>query len=93
VEVTFSELASVEAARHYFEKQFSGSQREQVRTSDGDPYRFMWHQHTDEGYELATMYVDFPYAVNLTADTPAHRDRALRAIDFRHPDKISVSSG
>ena len=91
VKVTYMELAAVDAARIYFEKYFAQSSREQVRTAEGTPYRYVWRQHTDQGYELASMYIDFPYAVSITAPAAVYRDRALREVEFRHPDKISVA--
>jgi len=92
--VTYTELADVDTGRRFFEKEFADADRERVNTAEGEPYRYVWRQQTDEeGYELATMYTDFPYAVSITAAKPVDRDRALRDIDFRHPDRISASSG
>jgi hypothetical protein len=92
VKVTYMELADVDPGRRFFEKEFADADRERVNTAEGEPYRYVWRQQTDEGYELATMYTDFPYAVGITAAKAVYRDRALREIDFRHPDRISASS-
>lgn len=89
VTIAYMQLADVVAGRRYFEKTFTG-EREKVRTADGAPSRYVWRQRGDDGFELASMYTDFPYAVTVTADRPRLRDRAQRGLDFRHPDKISV---
>lgn len=89
VTVTYNELASVEAARKYFEKTYADAEREQVRTVEGDPYRYVWRQQTDEGSALAAMYIDYPYAVEIVAKSAKARDQALRKLDFRHPDKMA----
>ena len=91
LKVTYNELASVEAARKYYEKEFPDADREQVRTAEGTPYRYLWRQQTDAGFELAAMYIDFPYAVEVVAKTASSRDLALRKLGFRHPDKMSVA--
>jgi hypothetical protein len=93
VTVTYTELAGVEPARKYFEKEFAGSRREKVRTADGTVYRYVWRKRTDEGFELASMYKDFPYAVGITAAKAAYRDQALRELEFRHPDRMSIAEG
>jgi hypothetical protein len=90
VTVTYNELASVEAARKYFEKQYSDADREQVRTAEGTAYRYVWRQQTDEGYALAAMYMNYPYAVEIVAKSAKARDEALRKLDFRHPDKMAA---
>ena len=90
--MTYSELAGVDSGRRYFDRGFPGVKREQVNTADGVPYRYVWRQRTDTGYELATMYVDAPYAVTITAAQAALRDRALSKIEFRHPDRLSIAA-
>jgi hypothetical protein len=92
VKVSYMELAGVDPARIYFEKDFPNAKRETVRTAEGTPYRYVWRKYTAEGYELAAMYIDFPYAVGIVARDAAHRDAALRELEFRHPDRMSVAS-
>jgi hypothetical protein len=91
VSVTYMQLADVDAGRRYFEKSYPRSEREKVRTAGGTPYRYVWRKATDEGYELAAMYMDFPYAVSIRADATAYGDQALRELAFRHPDRIRVA--
>lgn len=93
VTVTYNELAAVDAARRYFEKQYPEAKREQVGTAEGTPYRYVWRKRTDEGFALAAMYVDYPFAVEIVAKSAAARDRALRKLDFRHPDKMADAFG
>ena len=92
VKVAYMQLAGVDPARRFFEKSFPESDRERVRTAEGAAYRYVWRQRTDDGFELATMYTDFPYAVSITAEKAQHRDLALRELEFRHPDRISVAA-
>jgi hypothetical protein len=91
VTVAYMQLAGVDPARRFFEKDFPMSERERVRTAEGTAYRYVWRQRTEDGFELAAMYIDFPYAVSITAPKASHRDLALRKLAFRHPDRISVS--
>jgi hypothetical protein len=91
VSVTYNELASTDAASKYFERQYPDAEREQVKALDGPPYRYVWRQHTDEGYALAAMYINYPYAVEIVAKSAKARDQALRKLDFRHPDKMAAA--
>ena len=90
IKVTYMQLADVSAARVYFEKYFPEAKREQVNTAEGTPYRYVWREHTDLGYELAAMYIDYPYAVSINAPEESYRDQALRELEFRHPDKMLI---
>ena len=92
VKVSYMELAGVDPGRVYFEKEFPNAKRETVKTAEGTPYRYIWRKYTAEGYELAAMYIDFPYAVGIVAPDGVHRDAALRELEFRHPDRMSVAS-
>lgn len=91
VTVVYMQLAGLDPARRHFEKYFPNSERERVRTAEGNAYRYVWRQRTEDGFELAAMYIDFPYAVSITADKAQLRDLALRELEFRHPDRISVA--
>ncbi len=93
VSVTYNELADVEAARKYFAKQYPDAEREVVKSAEGTAYRYLWRQETDEGYALAAMYIDYPYAVEIVAKSAKARDAALRKLDFRHPDKMAEAFG
>lgn len=93
LKVSYMELAGVDPARRFFEKEFPHAKRETVRTAEGTPYRYVWRKYTSEGFELAAMYIDFPYAVSLVAPDAERRDAALRELEFRHPDRMSVASG
>ena len=92
VQVAYTQLAGVDPARRFFERTFPDSDRERVRTAEGEAYRYVWRHRTEDGFELAAMYIDFPYAVYITAPTGQHRDVALRRLEFRHPDRISVAA-
>ncbi|MDQ4052844.1 MAG: hypothetical protein M3237_09100 [Actinomycetota bacterium] len=91
VKVAYIQLAGVDPARRFFEKDFPDSERDRVRTAEGTAYRYVWRQRTEGGFELASMYIDFPYAVSITAAKALHRDLAFRRLEFRHPDRISVA--
>jgi hypothetical protein len=91
VAVTYMQLADVDAGRRYFEKAFPGSVREKVRGAGGTPYRYVWRKRTDDAFVLASMYVDYPFAVTVSASAAEDRDRGLRKLVFRPPDRMRVA--
>lgn len=91
--ITYSELTGVEDGLRFLEREYAGSEREGVLgRGGGGIYRYVWRRALGvEGFDLASSYVDFPYAVTVAADNSLHRDRALSTlVDFRWPGEIAV---
>lgn len=91
VTITYSELNGVEEARTYLEEKY-GFPPEEV---DGDVgRRLLWTERDEPGdddYELAMMYADLPFGVEVRAGSAEARDRALNSlVRFRPEDQISV---
>jgi hypothetical protein len=91
VTVTYLELAGVESARRSFERRFDEQEPQEVRTAEGDLARYVWRHPGDDASELVAMYADHPYAVSIRASSSELITLALRTIEFRHPDRISVA--
>lgn len=93
--VTFSELTSLESGLAHHEREYADAKKSAFPDPDGRVVRYVWRrpQPNDEGsYEMAAMYVEFPYAVSIEAPTLRIRDRVFEDIVLRDPDRISVRS-
>jgi hypothetical protein len=91
--ITYSELTEVERARANLEKRF-GLPPEEIDDELGP--RLMWTEGDKPRngfYELAVMYVDLPFAVEVRAGSAEARDRAFDLVRFRAVDDASVRPG
>lgn len=91
VTITYSQLTSIEGGRAHFEKKYDGSPE---KLDDALGRRLLWTEGDDPGngfYELAVMYAELPFAVELRARSAAARDAALeRLVRFRPEDDAFV---
>ncbi len=89
--VTYIELAEAKAGRIYFQKQFKGANRAGVKDKTGKVFRFEWRQRTEDGFEVASVYKNFPFAVTVTSDKVAFLNKIYRSrVKFRQPERIAV---
>jgi hypothetical protein len=88
VTILYSELTEDDQRRAFLDEKFGGP-GEDVEGED----RLLWTEGDDPGtdgdYELAVMYADLPFSVEVSADSPEARDEALESlIEFRAADDV-----
>lgn len=91
VQVNYLELASARSGRVYYQKQFEGSKRLKVLDREDQVFRYEWRQPTNLGFQLATVYKDFPFAVVVNSENAAFRDKIFKSrVKFRQPKGVTV---
>lgn len=94
VTILYSQLTSINRGRASFVKAFGGEPEE---IHDDFGRRLLWQETDDPGadgdYDLAVMYPNVPFAVEVTADSADGLDEALESlVKFRHADDIMTHS-
>ena len=92
VVITYSELSGVRTARAFIEREYGDAERVTVEADNGTPVRYEWRRELEDGagFVVTSMYVDFPYAVEVRADDRDVREDALATIvEFRGVSAIS----
>lgn len=91
VQVSYIELAGAKSGRTFYSKRFAGSDRVEVADREGNVFRYEWRQPTEEGFELATVYKDFPFAVTVESKNAAFRNKVFRSrVKLRQPKGVLV---
>ena len=91
VQVNYLELVNAKSARIYYQKQFEGVERLSVQDRQDQVFRYEWRQPTKLGFQLATVYKDFPFAVVVNSENAAFRDKIFKSqVKFRQPKGVSV---
>lgn len=91
VQVNYLELASAKGGRIYYQKQFKGAERTAVEDRQDQVFRYEWRQRTELGFQLATVYKDFPFAVVVNSRNAAFRDKIFKSqVRFRQPKGVTV---
>ncbi|MCW2795594.1 MAG: hypothetical protein JWM79_1091, partial [Nocardioides sp.] len=96
VDITYSQLNSVATGLAHYEKKFGGARKVAVPGRDGRTARYEWRPARSHNgrWRLATLYADFPYAVQIEAATPDGLERASRYVaNLRDPQHITVRTG
>ena len=88
VTIFYSELPEVDKRRAFLEKKFGGP-GEDVEGAD----RLLWTEDdapgADGDYELAVLYAELPFSVEVSAESADARDEALESlIEFRAADDV-----
>lgn len=88
VTIFYSELTEVDQRQAFLDKKF-GDPGDDVEGED----RLLWTEGDDPGadgdYELAVMYAELPFSVEVSADSAAARDEALESlVEFRAADDV-----
>jgi hypothetical protein len=86
--ILYSELAADAEREAFLEKRFGGP----GEAVEGES-RLLWTEGDEPGadgdYELAVMYADLPFSVEVSADSAGARDEALESlIEFRAADDV-----
>ena len=89
-EVTYFQLADLEAGMRYHNRLYGRDARQRARGKQGRTERYVWRRQVGDRYELATAYVAHPYAVSIVAPERRVRERALQGVRFRAPEAMSV---
>ncbi|GEP39329.1 hypothetical protein NPS01_29920 [Nocardioides psychrotolerans] len=90
--LTYSELTGVKPARAFIQQEYGDAERLTVEADNGTPVRYEWRRELEEdaGFTVTSMYVDFPYAVEVRAEERVLREDALATIvTFRGAASIS----
>lgn len=92
--ITYSELTGVASGLAYHEKLFADGKKSAFPGPRGTVDTYVWRQPepVDGWYRMASMYVDYPYAVLIEATTLRDRDRAYRDL-VRQRDPRHVTTG
>lgn len=93
--ITYSELTGVKPARAFIRREYGDATRRTVKAKNGTPVRYEWRRRLEDGQDrtgfvLTSMYVGFPYAVEILAEDRVLREDALAMIvRFRGTASIS----
>lgn len=90
ISLTYSELTSVAEGLDFISREYDGFERKEIVAKNGDPVRYEWRRPVKDGFTMTSMYVGFPYAVEVRAEKKKIREWALETlVRFRSTAAIS----